>query len=434
MTALWMFPVLIAAILTGFPAAFAMLAVATFFGLDTFGTPFIYQLIQKLEEVALANVLAAVPLFIFMGALFEKSGIAMRLFDAIRLWTRRLPGGLAVGAVFMCIIFAAASGVIGATESIVGLLAIPAMLKYRYNKGLISGTICAGGSLGTIIPPSIPAIVIGPVANTSVGDIFVGMMIPGLMLALFYMIYIVVRCSLRPEDGPVGGDDEDDLPLGRKLVLTATVLVPPLFVVIAVLGSIMTGVATPTEAAAMGAAGTLLLTLAYGRLTFAAIWDALKRTVQVSTMILMIIVAGSTFAAVFAAGGGMSAITELLSTAQVGPWMTIALILSIAFLAGFMLDPLVIILIIVPIAAPVVKSLGFDITWFCVVFLVVLQTAYLTPPMAPAIFYLRGIAPPEVRLSDMYRGIAPFLVIQFLVLAIVVAFPQTVLWLPEVFR
>jgi tripartite ATP-independent transporter DctM subunit len=434
MASLWMFPALIAAIFTGFPAAFAMLVVAIAFGLDTFGFAFVYQFIQKIEDVALANVLAAVPLFIFMGAMFEQSGIAIRLFDAIHLWTRRIPGGLGVGTILMCVVFAATSGVIGATESIVGLLAIPAMLKYRYDKGLICGTICAGGSLGTIIPPSVPAVVIGPVSNTSVGDVLVGMMVPGLMLAFSYIVFIFVRCLLRPQDGPRMPAAADEPKLARKLLLTVEVLVPPVLIIVAVLGSIMTGLATPTEASAMGAVGTLVLALAYGRLTPAVLWDSLKRTVRVSTMILTIIMAGSMFAAVFAAGGGMSAINDTLAAAGLGPWPTLLLILFVAFLAGFMLDPLVIILIIVPIAAPIVKAMGFDLVWFSVVFLVVLQTAYLTPPMAPSIFYLRGIAPKEITLNHMYTGIWPFIALQVIVTGLVLAFPQTVLWLPNALR
>jgi tripartite ATP-independent transporter DctM subunit len=434
MTSLWMFPALIAAILTGFPAAFAMLVVAVAFGLAAFGVPFIHQFIQKIEDVALANVLAAVPLFIFMGAMFEQSGIALRLFDAIHLWTRRLPGGLAIGTIAMCIVFAATSGVIGATESIVGLLAIPAMLKHRYDKPLICGTICSGGSLGTIIPPSVPAIVIGPVANTSVGDVFIGMIVPGLMLAGLYIVYIFVRCVIRPQDGPRLPPAPGDPPFLAKLALTLKVLVPPVVIVVAVLGSIMAGVATPTEAAAMGAVGTLLLTLAYGRLTLPVLWDASLRTVRVSVMILTIIMAGSTFAAVFAAAGGMAAINGVLAAANLGPWPALGIVLLIGFVAGFMLDPLVIILIVIPVAAPIVKALGFDLVWFCVLFLVVLQTAYLTPPMAPSIFYLRGIAPREIELHHMYRGIWPFIGLQVLVTGMVMAFPQTVLWLPTALR
>jgi tripartite ATP-independent transporter DctM subunit len=434
MTALWMFPALIAAILTGFPVAFVMLALAFLFGWSTFGPALQYQLILKLDDVASANVLAAVPLFIFMGAMFEQSGIALRLFDAVHMWTRRIPGGVAIGTVLMCVIFAATSGVIGATETVVGLLAIPAMLKHAYNKGLICGTICAGGSLGTIIPPSVLAVVIGPVANTSVGDVLVGMIIPGLMLASSYVIYICLRCWLRPQDGPRPPAPLDAPGLAEKLLTTATVLVPPLIIIVAVLGSVLVGLATPTEAAATGAMGTLLLTLAYGRLTAGVLWDALLRTVRVSAMILTILVAGSMFAAVFVASGGLSAINTLLAAADLGPIGTLALILVLAFCAGFMLDPLVIILIIVPIASPIIKGLGFDLVWLCVVFLVVLQTAYLTPPMAPSIFYLRGIAPPEIDLRHMYTGIWPFITLQVLVAALVMTFPQTVLWLPTVMQ
>jgi tripartite ATP-independent transporter DctM subunit len=434
MASLWMFPALIVAILTGFPVAFAMLVLSVLFGWATFGPALQYQLIQKVDDIASANVLAAVPLFIFMGAMFEQSGIALRLFDAIHMWTRRIPGGVAIGTVLMCVVFAASSGVIGATETVVGLLAIPAMLKYAYDKGLICGTICAGGSLGTIIPPSVLAVVIGPVANTSVGDILIGMIIPGLMLATAYIAYILVRCWLRPQDGPRLPPSADDPSFATKLFITLKVLVPPVIIIVAVLGSIMVGLATPTEAAATGAVGTLLLTLVYGRLTPAVLWDSLNRTVRVSAMILTILFAGSMFAAVFVASGGLGAINELLAAAKLGPNATVALILALAFLAGFMLDPLVIILIIVPIASPIIQSLGFDLVWFCVVFLVVLQTAYLTPPMAPSIFYLRGIAPPEIELRHMYTGIWPFIVLQVLVTALVMMFPQTVLWLPNALR
>ena len=272
MSALWMFPALIAVILTGFPVALTMMALAVVFGLHSFGFEGLqYQFIQKIEEVATAQVLAAVPLFIFMGAMFEASGIASRLFDAIHMWTRRIPGGLAVGTVIMCVIFAATSGVVGATETVVGLLAIPAMLKYGYSKSLISGTICAGGSLGTIIPPSVLAVVIGPVANASVGNILLGMFIPGFMLAGAYIIYIVILCTLRPDYGPRIPRAPDEPSLGAKLVLSGKVLVPPVVVIIAVLGSMMAGIATPTEASATGALGTVLLAIAYRRLTTAVL-------------------------------------------------------------------------------------------------------------------------------------------------------------------
>lgn len=426
-----MFPALIAGILTGFPVAFVMLALAVGFGLWQFGHEgLLHQVLLKVEEVATAQVLAAVPLFIFMGAMFEASGIASRLYDAIHLWTRRIPGGLAIGTVLMCVIFAATSGVVGATETVVGLLAIPAMLRHRYDKPLICGTVCAGGSLGTIIPPSVLAIVIGPVANASVGPILIGMIVPGLLLALGYVVYILIRCALNPALGPRLDGDDEALPLGRKIAVTAGVLVPPLVVIVCVLGSMMAGIATPTEAAAAGALGTVVLAALYRRLTWKVVADSTLRTVRITAMILFIVTCGSVFAAVFVAAGGMQTLTDLVEAKGIGGAPLIALIIAVALIAGFMLDPLVIILIIVPVTAPLVTAAGFDVVWYCVLFLVVLQTAYLTPPMAPSIFYLRGIAPPEITLHDMYRGVWPFVGIQVAVIALLIAFPDLVLWLP----
>jgi tripartite ATP-independent transporter DctM subunit len=431
MSSLWMFPALIAGILTGFPVAFVMLSLAAIFGLATFGLPgLLHQSLLTIDAVATTNVLAAVPLFIFMGAMFEQSGIAARLFDVIHLWTRRIPGGIAIGTVIMCVIFAATSGVVGATETVVGLLAIPAMLKYAYDKGLISGTICAGGSLGTIIPPSVLAVVIGPVASADVGRILFGMIVPGLMLALAYVIYILIRCTLRPQDGPSLPRTADEPALGQKLYMTATVLVPPVIVIIAVLGSMMIGLATPTEASATGAVGTVALTLAYGRLSGPVLWDSLLRTVRITAMIITIVMCGSMFATVFVGTGGLETLRSIFAS-KFGPWGTLTVIMTITFLAGFMLDPLVIILVIVPIAHPLVTGAGFDIVWFCVLFLVMLQTAYLTPPMAPSIFYLRGIAPPEITLQHMYTGIWPFIGLQLVVVVLIIVFPDLVTWLPN---
>ncbi len=432
MSSLWMFPALIGGILTGFPVAFAMLILAMVFGWDTFGAEgLLAQALLKIEEVATAQVLAAVPLFIFMGAMFEASGIASRLFEAIYMWTRRIPGGLAVGTVVMCVIFAATSGVVGATETVVGLLAIPAMMRHNYNKPLICGTICAGGSLGTIIPPSVLAVVIGPVANASVGTILIGMIIPGFMLAGAYIFYIVLRCWLRPEDGPRLADEGPLPPMAERLRITGAVLVPPIIVIICVLGSMMAGIATPTEASATGAVGTVILAALYRRLTWRVFVDSTMRTVRITAMILFIVVCGSIFAAVFVGSGGLLAITDFLAAIDLGRWGLLAIVLGITFLAGFMLEPLVIILIIVPITAPLMVQMGFDLGWYCVLFLVMLQTAYLTPPMAPSIFYLRGIAPPEITLRDMYVGIWPFIGLQVSVIVLLIAFPGLITWLPE---
>ena len=429
---LMMFPVLMAAIFMGFPVAWSLMGVAVIFGYYRFGDALVYQLVAKVDDVASYYVLAAVPLFVFMGVMLERSGIAERLFEAIHLWTRRLPGGLAVGTVLLCVVFAAASGVVGATESVVGLLAIPIMLRYAYDKGLISGTICAGGSLGTIIPPSVVVVILGPVADVSVGDLFVGMLFPGLLLALSYVLYILVRCMLKPGDGPRLPPSDDDPPMAQRIYITATAMMPPLVLIFAVLGTIMLGWATPTEAAAMGAIGTVILTVVYGRFNVATLHSAFMKTLQVTAMILTILLGGTMFAGVFVALGGISAVEGLLAAANLSPTATIFILLFIAFIAGFVLDLISIVLIIIPVAVAVLRKMGVDDVWFCIMFLIVIQTSYLTPPMAPAIFYLRGISPPEIRLADMYRGVIPFILLELVVLALVYWFPGLALWLPSV--
>lgn len=426
-----MFPVLFALIFTGFPVAFALLSVAFAFGVYVFGDAVFFQFTQKIEDVASNFVLAAVPLFVFMGSMLERSGIAEQLFAAVHLWTKRLPGGLAVGTVIMCIIFAASTGVIGATETVVGLLAIPAMMKYNYSKSLISGTICAGGSLGTIIPPSVVVVVMGPIADVSIGDLMVGMIFPGLILSALYIIYIVGLCIVAPANGPRPPIDPNEPSISEKLLITAKALVPPIFMIFAVLGSIMLGWAAPTEAAALGALGALLLTVLYGKFSGQILWEALIKTLVITSMIMFILLAGSMFTGVFVGNGGMKAIRVAISTMELGYWGLLATFLAIVFIAGFFLEWISILLIFMPIFMPFVRAAGMEPVWFCMLILIMIQTSYLTPPMAPAIFYLRGVAPPEITLRHMYAGVVPFIVIQVIALIIVAAFPELALWLPE---
>ncbi len=428
---LLMFPALLVALFLGFPVAFSMMGVALFFGLMVFGDAVIFQFVQKVNDVASNFVLAAVPLFVFMGAMLERSGIAERLFEAVHLWTRRLPGGLALGTIIMCVIFAASTGVIGATETVVGLLAIPVMMKYAYDKGLISGTICAGGSLGTIIPPSVVVVVLGPVADVSVGDLFIGMIFPGLLMAGLYLVYILCRCILDPKAGPRLPRQDDEPALVDKLRITARALLPPVFMIFAVLGSIMFGWAAPTEAAGLGALGAVLLTFFYRSFSFAVLREALVKTLKVTCMIMLILLGGNMFAGVFVGAGGVALANQLVASAELSGWVMVILFLFISFLAGFVLDWISVLLIFIPVFIPLVTGFGFDPVWFCILFLIVIQTSYLTPPMAPAIFYLRGISPPEITLRQMFRGVVPFIVLQIITLAIVAAYPPLVLWLPS---
>ena len=427
---LLMFPALLIALFLGFPVAFSMMGVAFFFGLMVFGDAVIFQFVQKVNDVASNFVLAAVPLFVFMGAMLERSGIAEQLFEAVHLWTRRLPGGLALGTIIMCVIFAASTGVIGATETVVGLLAIPVMMKYGYDKGLISGTICAGGSLGTIIPPSVVVVVMGPVADVSVGDLFVGMFFPGLLMAALYLVYILVRCTVDPKVAPRLPRQADEPRFVQKVRITVVALVPPLAMIFAVLGSIVLGWAAPTEAAGIGALGSVLLTLIYRSFTLGVLREALIRTLKVTCMIMVILLGGSMFAGVFVAAGGVALANELVQSTQLSAWVMVLLFLAVAFIAGFFLDWISVLLIFIPVFIPLVTGFGFDPVWFCILFLIVIQTSYLTPPMAPAIFYLRGISPPEITLSHMFRGVIPFVVLQLITLVSVAAYPPLVLWLP----
>jgi tripartite ATP-independent transporter DctM subunit len=430
--ALWMFPVLLGAIFMGVPVAYALMSVALVFGIPHFGTALVVMFAHRVEEVTSSHLLAAVPLFIFMGAMLEKSGIAEGMFEEIAYWTRRLPGGIAVATIVICVLFAASSGVVGATETVVGLLAVPVMMRHGYDKGLISGTICAGGSLGSIIPPSVLVVILATIADLSVGDLFTAMMLPGLILAGLYILYILAYATLRPHAAPRFVVEDDGTPFLRRLGRTAFYLLPPIALIIAVLGSIIFGIAVPTEAAAVGAIGATALTIIYRKFTYPVFKDAMIVTLSITAIILTIVLGGLMFLGVFAGAGGLILLQQFFAESGFGAAGTVAIILGITFIAGFVLDPISIMLILVPLAMPIVKSLGFDPLWFSIMLLIMIQTSLLTPPMAGAIFYFRTIAPPEIKLRDMYRGVIPFILLHFIVLGLLIAFPQIALWLPSV--
>ncbi|GAP35198.1 TRAP transporter large permease subunit [Piscinibacter sakaiensis] len=427
-----MLPVAFGLMFLGVQVAFAMLLTATGFGLLTFGPAVMHQFVEKIDDLASNFVFAAIPLFVFMGAVLEKSGIADRLFEAIHIWTRRLPGGLAIATVLMCVVFAASSGVIGATESVVGLLTIPIMLRYGYDKRLISGVICAGGSLGTIIPPSVVVIVMGPLANVSVGDLMYGMVFPGLLMAGLYLVYVLALCILRPAHGPRIPPDPNDPSFVQKLGITARNLLPPLGMIVAVLGSILGGLASPTEAAAIGCVCAVLLTVVYRRFSWPGLYDSLLKTARVTAMIMAVLLGGTLFTGVFIGGGGINLASSLIREMQLTPWQLLGMVLFILFIAGFFLDWISIVLIFLPIFTPLVTGVGFDPVWFCILFLIMIQTSYLTPPLAPAIFYLRAVAPPEITMRHMYAGMVPFIGLQLVVLSMTLYWPALVTWLPGV--
>ncbi len=427
-----MFPALFALIFLGIPVAFALIATAFVFGIVAFGDNIGQILFSRTLGVAASPVLAAIPLFIFMGSMLERTSIAKRLFEAMQIWLGRMPGGLAVATITMCGVFAAATGIIGAVETVIGMMAIPPMLKHGYDKGLISGTICAGGSLGTIIPPSVTVIIYASIAELSIGDLFVGIIIPGLLMILFFVGYIVVLGILKPSSAPPLPREIVSIPRRQKLAVTATGLLPATLLVAAVLGSIIFGVASPTEAAAVGAAGALILTLAYGEFSWRILYEVVRKSVSISAMVMLIVVGGAMFSGVFLVNGGRVLVADIVQTLALPPGGLVAVFLLIVFLFGFVLDWITIVLIALPIFLAPLKAAGVDQVWFAVLMVVVIQTSYMTPPMAPAIFYLRSIAPKEITYGQMYRGVMPFVVAELLVLAVVALFPATATYLPKI--
>lgn len=426
-----MFPCLFVFVLLGLPISFSLLVTAAIFAWPLFGDAVANQLYAGISQTASSFVLSAVPPFIFMGFMLERSGVAERLFAALQLWLGRLPGGLALATMGMAGILAAATGIVGAVEVLIGVMAIPAMMARGYDKRLISGVICAGGSLGTMIPPSIVVVIYATVAQISVGQLFAAVMLPGVIMIALFAGYVLGAAFASPKMAPAEVS-ETPVPLGEKLKVTAVALLPMVALIVAVLGSISFGIASPTEAASVGALGTVLLTIAYGRFSLATFAEALRQTMLVNAMILLIVVGGTIFAGTFRIHGGNGLVRELLDATGFGQTGIILVMLLVVFIAGFILDWVSVVLICLPIFVPVLSAFQIEPLWFAVLMIVVIQTSYLTPPMAPSIFYLRSIAPPDITYRDMYWGVVPFILAQLATLALIFAFPALATWLPGV--
>ena len=430
--AVFMFPFLFILVFAGIPVAFSLISTAFLFGLMAYGMNLPTVFHSRMYDVTSNFILAAIPLFVFMGAMLERAGIAAKLFEAIKIWFGAFRGGLAITTIVMCGIFAASSGVVGAVEIVVGLMAIPAMMSAGYKKDLAAGTVCAGGSLGTTIPPSVVIIVYASLTEMSVGDLFAGILIPaGVMVALF-LIYIIGRCAIQPDAGPGLDPAELDASIGEKLWLALTALIPAALLVFAVLGSIFMGIAAPTEAAAVGATGAVALSIAYKQFSFRILQEALTQTVKITAMVMMIVVGGVLFASVFIIHGGDDLVSELITGNNFSQTQIIILFLFVVFILGFILDWISVLIIVLPISDPIVRGAEIDPVWFGVMVCIVLQTSYLTPPMAPSIFYLRSIAPRDMTYGDMYLGVAPYIGAQLLTLLMVALYPVTATWLPEI--
>ncbi|TQF79871.1 TRAP transporter large permease subunit [Elioraea sp. Yellowstone] len=413
----------------GLPLVFALGSTAIIGTYFLWGPQALAMVGLRTFSAANSFVLIAVPLFIFMGCMLERSGIARDLYDMLYRWLGGRRGGLAAGTVIGCGIFAAMVGVSGASTVTMAVVALPSMLERGYDKRLAVGCIAAGGALGVLIPPSVVMIVLGLYANVSIGALFLGGIPAGALLMLLFIAYIAVACRIDPSLGPAVPPDQRAGWADRLASLKAVIL--PVVLIMLVIGSILSGAATPTEAAGVGAAGAMLCAAAYGKLTPAAVAESARLTLRLSCMVIWIVFAASIFTALYTAVGAQGLVREALGALPGGRWGAMIGMQLIWMVMGCFLDPIGIMIITAPLFFPLARSLGFDLVWFGVLFVVNMEMAYLTPPFGFNLFYIRGVAPPSVRMVDIYRGVIPFVALQLLGLVIMMIFPEIILFLPR---
>lgn len=413
----------------GLPIVFAIGGVSVIFGLVLWGPVSTQMIVIRAATSMRTIILIAIPLFIFMANILQGSGVADALYTMMHRWMGPLRGGLAMGTVFICTLFAAMSGISGTGTVTMGIIALPQMLKRGYNKSVSIGCIMAGGALGVLIPPSVLLIVYALFAEESVGKLFAGGVFPGLILSGLFVLYIGIRCYFNPGLGPPL-PPEQKASWHVKLVSLRAVILPVLLVV-AVLGSIFLGMATPTEASSLGALGAIISAAIYRRVNWQMLFTAAKRTLLTTAMIMWIILASSIFIGIYQGLGGPEVMENLLKAAQLSKWAILAIIQSTLFIFGCFMDPMGILMMTTPVFLPVITYLGFDPVWYGVVFVVNMEMAYLTPPFGSNLFYMKGVAPEGVTMLDIYRSIIPFVLLQITGLLIIIAFPQIVLFLPN---
>lgn len=424
---------LFGAIFIGFPIAFTLLGLAFGVGYLALGPLALHLMTLQLFAVMKETTLASVPFFLFMGYLLEQSGLMERLFRGVQLLLASLKGSLYLAVLVTATIFAAATGIVGSSVTLLGVMAAPRMTASGYDVRLSAGAITAGGTLGILIPPSVMLIVMGPVVGVPTTDLFAAAILPGLLLAGLYMGYALIRCQLNPELGPPIPPHERAESMGEVVRELALGVVPVVIVILATLGVILAGIATPTDAGAVGAFAVFLLTLAYRRLSFAKLKAAVFATLEVSSMILVLVAASNYFGAVFSRLGSPGMIAESLLGLSLPPELMLVLILVLIFVLGWPLEWVPIVLIVVPIMLPLVKQLGVDLVWFCMLVAVCLQTAWLSPPVALSAYFLKGVVP-GWKLTDIYAGMLQFMALQLLGLVVLFLFPQLALWLPSLLR
>lgn len=420
-------------LIMGLPLAFVTGVVAMGFAYAKFGPAGLFLIESRIISLVREFVLVAVPMFILMASVLERSGVARDLYRAMHIWSGGLRGGLAIQTMVVAVLMAAMTGIIGGEIILLGLVALPQMLRLNYDRGLAIGTICAGGSLGTMIPPSIVLIIYGLTANVDIGQLFVATIVPGLLLAGIYITYIVIRCQLNPELGPPAPPEERNLPRAEKLRLIGG-LALPLAVAAAVLGSIYLGIASVSEAAGMGAVGAIASAAVRRELSWPMLRDALHQTMNTCGMLLWITFGATALIGVYNLMGGDTFVKNLVTGLPLPPIGIILVMMSVLVLLGLFMDWIGICLLTMPIFVPIVSALGYSPVWFGILFCMNMQVSYLTPPFGPAAFYLKGVAPPEIRLGDIYRALWPFIGLQLIGLTLVLLYPDIALWLPSVMR
>ena len=447
--AVLLFVVLAIVLFCGYPVAFVLGGIAIFFGgigilLDVFHPLQFFNLLPRVWGSAASNpVLVAVPMFIFMGTMLERSGIANDLLHCLQILSRRVPGGLAMSVTLMGTIMAATTGIVGASVVMLTLIALPTMLKRGYNKELAVGTIASAGTLGILIPPSIMLVIMGDLLSVSVGTLFAAAIIPGLILSGLYLVYIWSLSFLKPELAPPLPADIGPRTREEFWSMIGKSFLPPTFLIVLVLGSIFAGWATPTEAAGVGAFGAILLAWFNGRLSLAAMKEVIESSALTNAMVFFIVFGATLFSFVFRALGGDDVVKEILAAMGLDTgWEILSFLMVLVFVLGFFFDWIEICLIVLPVFAPVLQGVDFGphigegapivfLTWFIILMSVNLQTSFLTPPFGFTLFYMKGTVPREVTMAHIYRGIIPFVLLQIIGLTLVMAFPQLALWLPR---
>jgi tripartite ATP-independent transporter DctM subunit len=428
-----MFVAIAVGILIGYPLPFIVGGVAMLLGIAIMG-PEVFSLLRlRLWGMMSDYILLAIPLFVFMGSMVEKSGASERLYSGLYLVFGPVRGGLAITTILMGTVLAACVGIIAASVIMLGLIGVPSMLKRGYDREIISGSVCAGGALGILIPPSIMLVIYGPMAQISVGKLFMGAFGPGLLLSGLYITYIVVRTLLNPSLAPPISFEERQVPVSAKLRALFVGMAPPSFLVLSVLGVIFFGIASPTEAAACGCLAATLLAVAHRRLNRATLKAVMIETMKVGTMAMLIGWSASMFTGVFLRLGGGQVVADIVMAAPGGKWGAFGLVMLVVFILGFLVDWIAIVFILVPLLAPIIPQLGFDPLWFAIMVCVNLQMALMTPPMAPAMFFLKGIVKPEWGISTghIIRGVFPFVGLIAIALALCILWPDIILWLPH---